>query len=123
MRASEDGGLAKWAKYMPRQGTGIVGRLSTVACVAFAALGAGVYSMPGETTKLGAIVVIAVAFLVFVFRMLKYAEDNPLHASLEGEELLQAQLKQWEMAARDQAPAVPTTNVEAPKAVEQEAKD
>ena len=46
--------------------------------------------------------------------MLKYARENPLHATLEGEALI----KMLEMAAKGQAPSVPTANVEAPKAIE-----
>jgi hypothetical protein len=108
------GSAAGWARYIPRQGTGIVGRLSTVAMVAFAAMGFGVYSMPGDWPKLVGVAVIAATFLVFLFRLVRYAEANPLPASLEGGELVTVQLKQWEIAERGAAPAIPGTNVPPP---------
>jgi hypothetical protein len=101
-----------------KQGTGIVGRLCTVAVVAFGALGMGLFVMPGAWERalivLAGVVVVAGLFLVFVDRMLRYARENPLHATLEGEALI----KMLEMAAKGQAPSVPTANVEAPKAIE-----
>ena len=67
--AERAGSTAGWARYIPKQGTGIVGRLSTVAMVAFAAMGFGVYTMPGDWPKLAGVVVIAATFLVFLFRL------------------------------------------------------
>ena len=114
MPETESGGVAGWARYIPRQGTGVVGRLSTVAMVAFAAMGAGVYSMPGDWPKLAGVLAIGVAFLVFLFRLISYAEKNPLHASLEGGELVTVQMKQWEIAEKGAAPAIPSANVPPP---------
>jgi hypothetical protein len=108
------GGIAGWARYIPKQGTGVVGRLSTVAMVAFAAMGAGVYTMPGDWPKLAGIAAIGAVFLIFLFRLISYAEKNPLHASLEGGELVQVQLKQWEIAAKGEVPAIPAANVPPP---------
>jgi hypothetical protein len=113
--AEQAGSAAGWARHIPKQGTGIVGRLSTVAMVAFAAMGFGVYTMPGDWPKLAGVVVIAATFLVFLFRLVRYAEANPLPASLEGGELVTVQLKQWEIAERGAAPAIPATNVPPPK--------
>ena len=108
-----------WSKIAGiRQGTGIVGRLCTVAIVAFGALGTGLFVMPGAWERalivLAGVVVVAGLFLLFVDRMLTYARENPLHATLEGEALI----KMLEMAAKGQAPSVPIENVEAPKAIE-----
>jgi hypothetical protein len=83
--------------------------------VAFAAMGFGVYTMPGDWPKLAGVAVIAATFLVFRFRLVRYAETNPLPASLEGGELVTVQLKQWEIAERGAAPAIPGTNVPPPK--------
>lgn len=113
--AEQPGSTAGWARYIPKQGTGIVGRLSTVAMVAFAAMGLGVYTMPGDWPKLAGVIVIAATFLVFLFRLVQYAEANPLPASLEGGELVTVQLKQWEIAEKGAAPAIPATNVPPPK--------
>src|SRR4051812_3203339 len=99
--ADEPGGEAPWAKYIPKQGTGIAGRMSTVAMVALIALGVGVYSMPKTELKLYGVLVIAGLFVVYLVALVLYAWMNPLHASLEGAPLLQAQLRQWEIAEKD----------------------
>jgi hypothetical protein len=52
--AEEPGGAGGWARLIPKQGTGIVGRLSTVAMVVFAAMGVGVYSSPSLSAPLNA---------------------------------------------------------------------
>jgi len=116
------GGAAGWAKYIPKQGTGVVGRLSTVARVAFAAMGAGVYTMPGDWPKLVGVGLIGAVFLIFLFTLVWYAERNPLHASLEGGELVQVQLRQWEIAAKGEAPAIPAANVAPPAVAEAKAE-
>jgi hypothetical protein len=105
-----------------RQGTGIVGRLCTVAIVAFGALGMGLFVMPGAWERalvvLAGVIVVAAVVLVFIDRMLKYAKENPLHATLEGEALI----KILEIAAKGQAPSVPTANVEELRGMELKAE-
>jgi hypothetical protein len=103
-----------------KQGSGLVGKLSTVACFAFGAMGLGLYSMPGEPWKVGAMLVgiamVAGVFLLFVSWMLKYAKENPLHASLESSDLVE--MKKLEVASKDQGVVVPTANTEAPIVIE-----
>jgi hypothetical protein len=114
-----EAGTTWWARLIPKQGTGIVGRLSTVAMVMLVMMGLGIYGIDG-TKELGiwlkfvGVLLLAGTGLAFVYLLLRYAERQPLYASLEGGELVQAQLKQWEIAAKDSAPAMPTANVEAP---------
>jgi hypothetical protein len=114
MAGAEDaGGLGGLGKYIPRQGTGIAGRMSTVAM-----LGAGVYTLPPTDLKLHGMYITAGTFGVYLVALLLYALRNLLHASLEGTHLVQAQLRQWEIAEKDKAPVVPAANVAPPEAAQ-----
>ena len=55
---------------------------------------------------------------MYLVALLLYALRNPLHASLEGTHLVQAQLRLWEIAEKDKAPVVPAANVAPPEAVQ-----
>jgi hypothetical protein len=119
MAEAEGTGTAGWARFIPKQGTGIVGRLCTLSMVLLGAMGVGVYSIDGTTTvgaslKLAGVLAIAGTGLLILFKLVAYAERNPLHASLEGSELVKAQLRQWEIAEKGVAPVLPTANVAAP---------
>ena len=107
-----------------KQGSGLVGKLSTVACFAFAALGLGLYSMPGEAWKAVAMLVgmamVSGVFLLFVSWVLKYAKENPLHASLESGDLVE--MKRLEVASKEQGMVVPTANTEAPTVIEKKSE-
>src|SRR5689334_12815929 len=65
MAEPEGTGTVGLARYIPKQGTGIVGRLCTLGMVLLIAMGFGVYSIDGSTIdraalKLGGVIVIAV---------------------------------------------------------------
>lgn len=101
-----------------KQGSGVVGKLCTVAMFAFAALAVGLYSMPAQWEKailvaLG-MLVIALLFGWFVNRILKYAADHPEEAAMEGSDLLKWRIRSLEQASNQQRPTIPTDNVDAP---------
>jgi hypothetical protein len=117
MAAVED--LAK-ALAGVKQGSGLVGKLCTVACFAFAALGVGLYAMPGEAWRtvatLAGMAMVSGVFLSFIRVVLNYARENPLHASLESGDLVE--MKKIEVASKEQGMVVPTASVETPTAIE-----
>lgn len=98
-----------------QQGAGVVGKLCTVALMAFAALGVGLYSMSGDWPKLGAqlggMAIVAGMFVWFVSQTLRYAEKHPEEAAMECGDLLKWRMKSLEVAGSKQPAAVTTTNV------------
>jgi hypothetical protein len=107
-----------------RQGSGLVGKLCTVACFVFAALGVGLYAMPSEPWRavaaLGGMAMVSGVFLRFIRLVLSYARENPLHASLESRDLVE--MKKIEVASREQGMVVPAASVETPTEIEKKAE-
>jgi len=88
-------------------------------------MGLGVYGIEAKTElgiwlKFIGVLAIAGAGLIFVFWLIRYAEKNPLHASLEADDLVRAQFKQWEIAEKGAAPAIPSANVPPPAPPQQQ---
>ncbi len=103
-----------------KQGSGVVGKLCTVAIFAFVALGIGLWSMPKDKWDtalvfLGGMTLIAFVLMWFVTRTLKYAADHPEEAAMEGSDLLQLRKLTIEQASREKGLIAPGGNVDAPQ--------
>ena len=94
------GGIAK-------SSAGIVGVLCTVAISAFVAMAAAAYALPKDWTRLVAVGLIGVIFLLFIREMLGYARSHEDAATMAGKELLEWKKKQREMAASERPPSLP----------------
>jgi hypothetical protein len=103
-----------------KQGSGVVGKLCTAANFGFVAMAAGLYAIasakegaPG--TALAGVAFVGVTLLAFAAMMLWYAKQDRLGAGMESADLLQAYLKEIEVAQKDRTASVPTGNVAPPQ--------
>jgi hypothetical protein len=100
-----------------RQGSGVVGKLSTVGFFAFGAMACAFIWMPKDFPQvyvsLAGIGIVALTFLIFVWLSQRFAANNPQLAGLESGDYVKWRELELQ-AAPGQTPALPTTNVEPP---------
>lgn len=103
-----------------KQGSGVVGKLCSVAMFAFAALGIGLWSMSKDKWEtaivfLGGMILVALLLVWFVRQTLRYAAAHPEEAAMEGSDLLQLRKLTMEQASREKGAIIPGSNVDAPE--------
>ncbi len=97
----EKAGIKTESIFKIRLGKGVVGKTSSVACIALVTLGGVGFKLDTDWMKL--LFGIGISFLVIFYlsKILKFAEKHPEQSLLEGSEIIQ--WRQMELATKELA--------------------